>query len=62
MEIHSVGAAWIHAGRQADGRTDGRTDIKVTDAFREYAYVPKESKEFYIVSVIWFGKYLYLCR
>ena len=31
---------------QEDNQTDGRTDVKVTGVFREYAQVPKESKEF----------------
>jgi len=42
MEIRSVGATWTHAGRQPDGRTD----MKVTGAFRDYAHVITESKEF----------------
>jgi hypothetical protein len=50
MEIHSVGAAWIHAGRQLDGRTggrtDGRVDMKITGAFRDDTHVLMESKEF----------------
>jgi hypothetical protein len=38
MKIRPVGIELFHAG----GRTDGRTDMKLLDAFRNFAKTPKK--------------------
>jgi len=40
MKIRPVAAELFHA----EGRTDGRTDMKLRVAFRNFANVPKKTK------------------
>jgi hypothetical protein len=44
MELHPVGAELFHAEWRQDGRTDGRTWLKLVFAIRNFANAPKNDK------------------